>query len=206
MARLFAVETPLPAAKPALRALAAGLTPADRPGDYAQGVMDLGATLCTPRAPACGACPWRAPCAGRRAGVAAALPRRAARPAKPVRRGTGYLAVRADEVLIETRPQRGLLGGMLGLPCSPWSEAAATAAPPFAADWRPTGLEVRHTFTHFHLILAIETARVPGDFVPPSGGFRRPTPALEASLPSVMLKALRLGLSALPAAEAQEPR
>jgi A/G-specific adenine glycosylase len=203
MARLYAVETPLPAAKPALHALAARLTPADRPGDYAQAAMDLGATLCTPRVPACGLCPWRDPCAGRSKGIAAELPRRAPKPAKPVRRGTGYLAVRGGEVLVETRPPRGLLGGMLGLPCSPWSEAPIPARPPFAAPWRATGLEVRHTFTHFHLVLAIETARVPADFEPPSGRFRAPTPALEAALPSVMRKALRLGLSALASAESR---
>ncbi len=193
MARLFAVDTPLPAAKPELRALAARLTPDEGAGDHAQAVMDLGATICTPRAPACGICPWRAPCAGRRAGIAAELPRRAAKPAKPVRRGIAYLAVRDGAVLVETRPARGLLGGMLGLPCSEWSEAPV-ARPPFAAAWRATGLEVRHTFTHFHLVLEIETAEAPAGA---AGRFVKATPALEASLPTVMRKALRLGLGAL---------
>jgi A/G-specific adenine glycosylase len=196
IARLHAVETPLPAAKPALHALAARHTPDTRPGDYAQAVMDLGATICTPRAPACALCPWRDPCAGRRAGIAAELPRRAPKPAKPLRRGIAYLALRDGAVLVETRPDKGLLGGMLGLPCSPWTEAAPAPRPPFPADWRATGLEVRHTFTHFHLVLAIETARVPAGFSPPAGRFHRPTPALEAALPTVMRKALRLGLDA----------
>ncbi|MFO1210752.1 MAG: A/G-specific adenine glycosylase [Amaricoccus sp.] len=197
MARLFRIETPLPSAKPELRAAAARLTPQHRPGDYAQAVMDLGATVCTPTAPACGICPWMPRCAARRAGVAAGLPRRDARPAKPLRRGIAYLAVREDgAVLAETRPPRGLLGGMLGLPCSDFTEGPARPRPPFPAAWRPTGAEVRHVFTHFQLALQIEAARVPRDFVPPAGGFH-PAGALASALPTVMRKALRLGLSTL---------
>jgi A/G-specific adenine glycosylase len=196
IARLHAIEAPLPEAKPLLRALAARLTPAERAGDYAQAVMDLGATICTPRSPACGICPWRDPCAGRRAGIAAQLPRRAAKPAKPVRQGIAYLALRADgTVLAQTRPASGLLGGMLGLPSSAWSEAPPPARPPFSADWRPLG-EVRHSFTHFHLILSLRGTRVPAGFAAPSGDFR-PARALDGALPSVMRKALRLGLAAL---------
>ena len=86
---------------------------------------------------------------------------------------------------------------MLGLPCSAWTEGAAVPAPPFAADWRPTGAQVRHTFTHFHLLLSIEAVRVPLVFAPPVGRFRPVTPALEASLPTVMRKALQIGLSAM---------
>ncbi len=193
MARLFAVETPLPAAKPRLRALAAGLTPAVRPGDYAQAVMDLGATVCTPRAPACGTCPWMTACAARAAGSAARLPLRGARPAKPVRRGTAWLALDPEgRVLVETRPPSGLLGGMLGLPGGSWSEAPGPSVPPFAARWRPLG-EVRHTFTHFHLVLRVEGARLPAGLP----GDWRPVGPLAAALPSVMRKALRLGLPAL---------
>ena len=96
MARLARVEAPLPAAKPRLRALAEAMTPAERPGDYAQAVMDLGATVCTPRAPACGICPLVSACAARRAGVAAELPRRAEKAARPVRHGTAWLALRDD--------------------------------------------------------------------------------------------------------------
>ena len=196
MARVFAVETPLPAAKPALTALAAGLTPGVRPGDYAQAVMDLGATICTPRSPACGLCPWMAACEGRKAGIAAALPRRAAKPARPVRFGTAWLALRADgAVLVETRPASGLLGGMLGLPGDVWAERPAAARPPFAADWRELG-EVRHTFTHFHLVLRLQGARVPADAPAPFGAYA-PVEGLSAALPSVMRKALRLGVGAL---------
>ena len=106
MARLHAVEEPLPAAKPRLRALAAAMTPAGRPGDHAQAVMDLGATICTPRWPACGICPLVRACAGRLAGVAEALPRRAGKAAKPVRHGIAWLAVREDgRVSTRTRPR-----------------------------------------------------------------------------------------------------
>lgn len=194
MARLHAVETPLPGAKEELRALAALLTPAERPGDYAQAVMDLGATICAPRAPACGICPWLTPCRARRLGIAAELPRKVRKAKKPVRRGVAYLARRADgAVLVEWRPDRGLLGGMLGLPGTDWAEMAPSPRPPFAADWRDLGVEARHTFTHFHLILTVEGACVG---MTATGEFRDADAAL-AAMPTVMRKALRLGLGAL---------
>lgn len=200
MARLFAVETALPAAKPELRALAAALTPRARPGDYAQAVMDLGATICTPRNPACALCPWAPPCRARARGDAAALPRRSAKPAKPLRRGTVYLARRDDgAVLVETRPATGLLGGMLGLPGGPWTGTGAAATPPFAADWLDLPAVVRHTFTHFHLALRIAAARAPRDAAP-DGDWRPWTPELERAMPTVMRKALRLARSGLPPA------
>ncbi|MFO1105893.1 MAG: A/G-specific adenine glycosylase [Amaricoccus sp.] len=194
MARLHALEAPLPGAKPLLRALAEALTPDERPGDYAQAVMDLGATICTPRAPACGLCPWSGPCRARALGIAAVLPRKAAKLAKPVRFGIAFLALRPDgAVLAERRPEAGLLGGMLGLPGGAWSEAGPVADPPFPADWRDLGLEVRHTFTHFHLRLALQGARVG----PEAPGAFYPAASLEPALPTVMRKALRLGLPAL---------
>jgi A/G-specific adenine glycosylase len=196
MARLFAVEEPLPGAKPALYALAARLSPATRPGDYAQAVMDLGATICTPRAPACGICPWRQPCAGRSRGIAADLPRRTPKPERPVRHGIAYLALRADgAVLVEQRDAHGLLGGMLGLTGTEWVEGLPRPRPPFAADWRDLGIEVRHTFTHFLLRLRVAGAKVPAGFMPPMGTFQ-PAGQLAAALPTVMRKALRMGLSA----------
>ena len=116
MARLYGVQTPLPAAKPDLVRLAAGLTPALRAGDYAQAVMDLGATICTPRNPACGICPWTGACMARAAGVQTELPRKTTKPAKPVREGRLWIARRTDgAMLLETRPERGLLGGKVGL-------------------------------------------------------------------------------------------
>jgi A/G-specific adenine glycosylase len=187
-ARLFRVETPLPQAKPELMRLAAGLTPPVRAGDYAQAAMDLGATVCTPRSPACGICPWAGACMARAAGVQADLPRRTAKPAKPVRYGTVWIARRTDGAwLLETRPARGLLGGMPGWPGSGWDGGGGPA--PVDADWRDAGAQVRHTFTHFHLVLDIAVAEVAalaeplrGSFVPP-GAFR------PDDLPTVMRKA-----------------
>ena len=189
VARLFAIETPLPAAKPELTALAARLTPDDRPGDHAQAMMDLGATICTPRNPACGICPLRASCEGHAKGIAADLPRKTPKAAKPTRYGIAYLGRRADgALLVERRPERGLLGGMLGWPGTDWTEAEPNSAPPATADWREVPGEVRHTFTHFHLILRVKTATLPqgtnperGHFVP-AGDFRA------ADLPTVMRK------------------
>ncbi len=141
MARVYDIHTPLPAAKPELMARAVALTPQDRPGDYAQAVMDLGATICTPKSPACGICPWREPCVARAEGTAALLPKKAPKKPKPVRHGTVYLAQREDGAwLLETRPDKGLLGGMLGWPGSDWvdtSEPRPEGTPPLTADWQP---------------------------------------------------------------------
>jgi A/G-specific adenine glycosylase len=158
MARYFAVQTPLPKAKPELYALAERLTPTERPGDYAQAVMDLGATICTPKSPACGICPWIEGCAGRAQGIQAELPRKLPKKAKPTRLGYAYLARRSDGAwLLERRPDKGLLGGMLGWPGSDWGDAPSER-PPLDADWRDPGAEVRHTFTHFHLRLQLRIA------------------------------------------------
>ena len=199
LARIFAVQTPLPAAKPELKALAERLTPAERPGCYAQAVMDLGATICTPRSPACGICPAMALCRARDLGVAADLPRKSPKPEKPTRWGIVYLAERSDgAVLLETRPERGLLGGMLGWPCSDWTETAPPEAPPLAALWHDPGLEVRHTFTHFHLRLSLRLVRVGGDAAPRRGQFHPRAIFRPASLPTVMRKAWDLAQAAWP--------
>ena len=191
MARLFAVETPLPAAKPELTRRAATLTPETRPGDYAQAVMDLGATICTPRSPTCGICPWAQPCAARAEGVQNDLPRKTPKKAKPTRYGIAYLARRNDGAwLLETRPASGLLGGMLGWPTTDWSETPQEA-PPITADWRDPGLEVRHTFTHFHLRLALRTAQI-GDRTPNRGTFVPHASFRPSDLPTVMRKAYDL--------------
>ena len=195
ISRLCAVLTPLPAAKSDLMALAASLTPARRAGDYAQAIMDLGATICTPRAPACSLCPWHADCQARAQGIAATLPRKAPKPAKPVRHGTLWLARRQDGAwLIETRPDKGLLGGMTGFPGDAWDGNGGPA--PLAADWQLLG-EVRHTFTHFHLILQILGAAIPAGVAPQRGSFRAPPDFRPDALPTLMRKAFSLANATL---------
>ncbi len=193
MARLHAVEVPMPAAKPQLRTLAAALTPQQRPGDYAQAVMDLGATICTPRRPACDRCPWSARCAARAAGIAAELPRRTRKAAKPVRRGHAFVARDRDGAwLVERRPDRGLLGGMLGWPGSVWAEALPDPVPPVAADWTMLDGLVEHTFTHFHLRLQVWVARLPESAQDRMDGLIPVAGLAPAELPTVMRKVHRL--------------
>lgn len=195
MARMHDEHTPLPSAKPILTAYAEALTPEDRPGDYAQAVMDLGATICTPKSPACGICPWRDPCVARIAGTAAELPRKTPKAAKPVRHGTVYIARRADgAVLLETRPEKGLLGGMLGWPGSDWITVSDQRPqnPPIAADWQKIPGEVRHTFTHFHLMLDVMVADVGADVQTDVGAFLPRTDFRPSDLPTVMRKAFDL--------------
>jgi A/G-specific adenine glycosylase len=192
VARLFAVETPLPAAKPELTRLAGLLTPADRPGDHAQAMMDLGATICTPRKPACGICPVMAFCEGRKLGIAADLPRKAPKTAKPTRQGIVWVARRPDGALVlERRADKGLLGGMLGFPGDGWDGAGGDA--PLPAEWQVVG-EVRHTFTHFHLILSVAVADTEAA---PLRGEWMTMPAFHATdLPTLMRKAHDLAVAA----------
>ena len=196
MARLYDIHTPLPAAKPELMALAETLTPQNRPGDYAQAVMDLGATICSPKSPACGICPWRDPCLARARGTAADLPKKTPKKPKPVRHGTVYLAQRADGAwLLETRPDKGLLGGMLGWPGSEWLDAQEErplGEPPVQGNWQPLDGEVRHTFTHFHLLLSVQTATIAADTAPTKGAFIPPAKFRPSDLPTVMRKAFDL--------------
>jgi len=191
MARLHDTHTPLPAAKPELTALAAALTPRDRAGDYAQAAMDLGATICTPKSPACGICPWSAACMARANGTAAELPKRAPKNRKPTRYGIAYITRRRDGAwLLERRPDKGLLGGMLGWPGAEWG-AKPVAQPPLKADWQTLPAEVRHTFTHFHLRLTVQVATV-AEGTPDTGRFLPPEQFCPADLPTVMRKAYDL--------------
>ncbi len=171
--RLFAIDTPLPAAKALVRDRVAALVPPDRPGEFAEATMDLGATICTPKRPACGLCPWTAACRARAEGTQELYPLKAAKTARPVRRGAAFVAVRADgAVLVRRRPPRGLLGGMTEVPGSAWETTApvdALAAAPFAADWRRQPAPVAHTFTHFHLELDVWRAAVAADTPAPDG-------------------------------------
>jgi len=184
MARLYAVETPLPDAKGELKALAARLVTAERPGDWAQALMDLGATICRPRSPLCERCPLAAFCQARAGGEPGAYPRRSARAARPRRYGAVYVLTDGVDLAVVRRPPRGLLGGMLGLPTSDWTDQpAASHAPPAPADWRPAG-EVEHVFTHFTLTLQV--------FVASGRAWAGEWTADPGSLPSVFLKAVRL--------------
>lgn len=196
MARLHDIHTPLPEAKPLLMEHAHILTPQQRPGDYAQAVMDLGATICTPKSPACGICPWRDPCAARKAGTMAELPKKIPKKAKPIRHGTVYLGRRSDGAwLLETRPDKGLLGGMLGWPGSEWVDttlAHPDSTPPAAGAWEEQEGEVRHTFTHFHLILRIMIAELPLEAAPMRGAFMPRHDFRPSDLPTVMRKAFDL--------------
>jgi A/G-specific adenine glycosylase len=195
MARLFAVETPLPDCKPELRRLAATLVRDDRPGDWAQALMDLGATICRPRAALCDRCPISEHCAGRATGAPETYPRKAAKAERPHRFGVAYVLTRGPEVALVRRPPKGLLGGMLALPTSEWragrwSEAEAVAAAPARVAWREVG-EVEHGFTHFTLTLQLMRAEGEADDV-----IWSPRGDLDA-LPSVFLKAARAGLTNL---------
>lgn len=189
ISRIHAVTRPLPDSKSDLHDLASRITPSTRPGDYAQAIMDLGATICTPKSPACGICPWIADCRARLKGIAADLPRKAPKKVKPTRFGIAYVVRRSDGAwLLETRPESGLLGGMLGWPGSEWSSDAPDAAPPVQTAWNDAGMEVRHTFTHFHLRLQIMVSEVPRSAVPVRGSFVPKSDFRPSDLPTVMRK------------------
>ena len=195
IARLFAVETPLPAGKPELKALAEGLVGDERPGDWAQALMDLGAMVCTPTSPDCARCPASGLCQAQAGGDPARHPLRSARPERPRRYGAAFILTHGDAVALVRRPAKGLLGGMLALPTSDWraeplTDDDALAAAPLAADWRPAG-EIDHGFTHFALTLKLY--RADGDWPAATWTPRRD---LEA-MPSVFLKAARTALATL---------
>ncbi|MCA3254194.1 MAG: A/G-specific adenine glycosylase, partial [Alphaproteobacteria bacterium] len=154
ISRVFAIATPLPAAKPEIRTRVAEVTPTLRPGDFAQAMMDLGATVCTPRRPRCDDCPLASVCAAKAAGTPEAFPVKAAKRARPTKLGTVYWLEAAGSVLLVTRPARGLLGGMAALPTGPWTvEHPGLADAPAAVDWAVRPAAVRHGFTHFELVL-----------------------------------------------------
>ena len=199
IARLHALETPLPDVKPEIAARAAKLVPQSRAGDYAQAMMDLGATVCVPRNPRCVICPLMAGCKARKRGLAEELPRRAPKALKPTRRGLAFVLARKDgAILLRRRPEKGLLGGMDEVPSSAWREgrfveATALGEAPVPARWQVMDGLVRHTFTHFHLELAVAratatTARL-GEQVP--GASWCPLDRLtERALPTVMHKVI----------------
>lgn len=200
MARLFRIEEPLPGSKPAIRERMDALTLPGRPGDFAQAVMDLGATICSPKRPACGICPWMTVCIGRRDGVAEHLPYKQPKKKKPTRYGIAVVYRRQDgAVLLRRRPPTGLLGGMSEIPGSEWQEGAAPAAEHLLAGHKGSFWQapspVRHTFTHFHLELTVYAVGVEQNHVPPDGHWwSSGDTVMEEALPTVMKKALAAGL------------
>jgi len=161
-------------------------------------MMDLGATICTPRKPACGLCPWSASCLGRLSGSPEALPRRAAKAARPTRVGTVFVAVRVDgAVLLRRRPPKGLLGGMTEAPGGAWIEAAGgvESTPPVAGGWRRIAGTVAHTFTHFHLELTVMRGDVAAGTPAPEGcWWSTPAEIAGEALPTVFRKAVTAAL------------
>jgi len=196
VSRLFAITQPLPGAKPLIRAATDSITPAKRAGDFAQGMMDLGAGICTPRAPRCMLCPLEAMCQGRAAGTPETLPIKAPKRPRPERKGRAYWitreAAKAGEVWLVRRAGKGMLGGMRALPDDGWSARAdGDGAPPLPGPWHSAG-EVTHTFTHFTLTLELMVYSG-ADLASLTEGEWWPLSHLaEAGLPSLFAKAASL--------------
>jgi A/G-specific adenine glycosylase len=198
IARVFAVETPMPKAKPELHALCSALVP-ERSGDFAQALMDLGSAICTPKRPACQNCPWAQNCKARKLGIQERLPVKAPKMQRPLKRGVAFVVTdRTGAVLLVRRPDKGLLASMLEPPLGPWGEkfpalSTAIQQAPFKADWKKRAGLVRHGFTHFELEIEVYVAQVAkrpkthGDWVP-----RESLGAV--ALPTVMKKIVEHGL------------
>jgi A/G-specific adenine glycosylase len=206
IARLYALATPLPAGKAEIARHARALTPNRRAGDFAQALMDLGATICTPKRPACALCPWSASCVAHARGEAELFPRRAPKRDAELRRGAAFVAHRADDcVLLRTRPARGLLGGMAEVPTTAWpadfdDSQALAQAPRFGASqnrvaWRKMAGVVRHVFTHFSLELTVYRSELPRQAAAPAGTRWTAIAQLgDEALPSLMRKVVAHGL------------
>ncbi len=213
ISRLRDVRAPLPGSKKTLAVLAEALVPRRRPGDYAQAIMDLGATICSPRRPACGLCPWSDACAARKAGVAEQLPAKAPKAERPRRHGVAFWITRPDgAVLLRRRAEKGLLGAMIEVPSSDWgpqmpTPAQARAAAPVTADWQPLAGGVEHVFTHFALRLEVWRGSVANLALPEGARWVHPGDLGGEALPSVMRKIVvhALGQSPAPAARRGRP-
>jgi A/G-specific adenine glycosylase len=194
LARLYSIATPLPAAKSEIKAKAAAMVPVERPGDFAQAMMDLGAMICSPKHPSCGICPLLKYCRGHASGCPESLPRKEPRRERPLRQGAVFFVRRRDgAVLVRTRPPKGLLGGMTELPGTAWEthvDAASVASQaPVEASYRKLGREVTHAFTHFALRLDIYVAEVSSGRRAPKGYRFVPDCGLDKeAFPSVMRK------------------
>jgi A/G-specific adenine glycosylase len=195
LSRIFAVTEALPGAKPILKAHLETLTPHDRPGDFAQAMMDLGATLCTPRRPACSLCPWRDNCLALAGHDPETFPVKAPKKHKPIRLGAAFVAVDdRQRVLLKKRIESGLLGGMTEVPTTAWNSNrdgdTETSAAPFAADWKAAGT-ITHVFTHFELRLTVYRADVVAAQTDDDNGWWEPVANLDGeALPTVMKKAI----------------
>lgn len=205
--RLFAVEEPLPQAKPLIQKLATSLLleakgSLGRAGDSAQALMDLGATICTPARPACALCPLHAGCAARSRGDQEMFPRKAPKKAGDLRRGAAFIVTRGEELLVRDRPAKGLLGGMVEVPGSTWEagqdDATALGQAPVlkgASSWRRRLGVVTHVFTHFPLEVVVYTTKVPTRTAAPEGMRWTPLASLgDEALPNVMRKIIAHGL------------
>lgn len=197
VARLFSIATPLPLAKAEIRLHVERLTPKERPGDFAQAMMDLGATICTPKRPRCMLCPLREDCSAFVSGDPEIFPVRPTKPEKPLRRGAAFVAVRRDgAILLRKRPEKGLLGGMTEVPTTGWTARTdgetTEAVAPFVADWRRAG-RISHVFTHFALELEIYRARSNGE-TPPGHFWSSPSKISGEALPTVMKKAIEAAI------------
>ena len=202
VSRLYTVEKSLPQAKPQIQALAASLLGDDRAGDSAQALMDLGASICTPKKPACALCPLNDGCAARALGTQETFPRKAPKKSGALRRGAAFVVTRGDEILVRTRPEKGLLGGMTEVPISEWiaaqDERAALAQAPVLEGvprWHRKAGVVTHLFTHFPLELVVYTARAPGGTRAPHGmRWVKIATLKDEALPNVMRKVVAHGL------------
>jgi A/G-specific adenine glycosylase len=204
VARLAAIETPLPQAKPAIRAAAEQITPDRRPGDFAQAMMDLGATICTPHRPACALCPLKEFCRAFALGVQERIPVKAIKPERPLRAGNMFVLRASDKVLVRTRAARGLLGGMTEFLGSEWLAADARQSTeiafPVETKWKRLPGRVEHVFTHFALHLTVYTAELADIPAPAGTRFIATSDLRREGLPSVMLKvAAHAGLLDKPA-------
>jgi len=199
VSRFFAIEEPLPASKETLRTHAAKLADGNaHPGDFTQAFMELGATVCTPRKPKCGQCPWQKSCMAHHQGIAEDLPRKTAKAKNPVRYGKVFwIQKNSEEFLIEKRTGKGLYEGLYQLPTTDWIQdntEIGTHRYDKQLSFKPLDVEVRHTFTHFDLVLEIWSARPGKNFKPHKGRFVSAAEIGTYALPSLMQKVLKLCL------------
>jgi A/G-specific adenine glycosylase len=199
ISRLFAIETPLPQAKEYIRKIVASLAPKNRPGDFAQGMMDLGATICTPRNPSCDLCPWNKNCAAFALGQQERFPLRTPKKKRETRRVAAFWILCGDKVLLRRRPSRGLLGGMVEVPSEGWSRdfIPSGKSAPISLPYKELNMRVTHTFTHFDAQISVFAAQIKRKIKLREDAFWQPLSKLSsAGLPSVMMKVARAAMRA----------